>query len=153
MLDDLTTIGYPVGTFSLGQKVYKITNRVHRFHFHKKCILCDDTGFVSIKGREFKCPACNNEYIHKEVIEWIIENDYDVQVESIISLKNRNGTYEIYTTDSNGLGLQITKKRDGTNTYFGTKEEAQAACDKFNKENNVELYLDEYKRAELKGCL
>lgn len=148
-LSDIDKIGYPVGTFKLGQKIYHIMNKEHRFKFHKKCEYCESTGRVSIKGKEFTCPSCKGEYVYKEVIEKIID-DFDIRVRSIISLSNKKNTYEYYATDSDGYGLQIYRCDDGTNTYFGTKEEAQEVCEKFNKEHNVDLYLEEYNRVTIK---
>ena len=49
--------------------------------------------------------------------------------------------------------MQIHRCDDGSNTYFGTKEEAQEACEKFNKEHNVDLYLEEYNRASVKESI
>lgn len=151
-LSNIDKVGYPVGTFKLGQKIYSVKNKEHRFKFHKKCEYCDSTGRVLIKGTEFTCPACKGGYIYKEVIEKIVD-DYDIRIGSIISLKNKKNAYECYATGSEGCGLQIHRYYDGTNTYFGTKEEAQEACDKFNKENNVDLYLDEYNRASIKESI
>lgn len=148
-LHDLGKVGYQVGTFKLGQKIYHIMDKEHRFEFHKKCEYCDNTGRVLIKGKEFTCPACKGEYIYKEVIEKIVD-DFDIRVGSIISLSNKNGTYECYATGSNGSGLQIHKCDDGSNSYFGTKEETQEACEKFNKEHNVNSYLEEYNRVTIK---
>lgn len=34
---DLDKVRYPVGTFKLGQKIYHIMDKKHRFKFHKKC--------------------------------------------------------------------------------------------------------------------
>lgn len=50
-LSDIDKIGYPVGTFKLGQKIYHIENKEHRFKFHKKCEYCESTGRVLIKGK------------------------------------------------------------------------------------------------------
>lgn len=149
---DLDKVGYPVGTFKLGQKIYHIKDKEHRFKFHKKCEYCESTGRVLIKGKEFTCPACKGEYIYKEIVEKIID-DYNIRIGSIISLQNKKSTYEYYATGSEGYGLQINRCDDGSNTYFGTKEEAQEACEKFNKEHNVDLYLAEYNRASIKESI
>lgn len=151
-LSNIDKVGYQVGTFKLGQKIYSIKDKKHRFKFRKRCEYCDSTGRVSIKGKEFICPACKGEYIYKEVIEKIID-DFNIRVRSIISLSNKKNTYEYYATGSDGYGLQIHRCDDGTNTYFGTKEEAQEACEKFNKEHNIDLYLEEYNRATIKESI
>lgn len=149
---DIDKIGYPVGTFKLGQKIYHIKNKEHRFKFHKKCEYCESTGRVLIKGENFICPACKGEYIYKEIVEKIID-DYNIRIGSIISFQNKKNVYEYYATNSEGYGLQIHRCDDGSNTYFGTKEEAQEACEKFNKEHNVDLYLEEYNRASIKESI
>lgn len=151
-LSDFDKVGYPVGTFELGQKIYGIKNKKHRFKFHRKCEYCNNTGLVLIKGREFECPACRGEYTYKEVTEKIID-DYDIRVQGVVTFKNKKNTYEIYATGSEGYGLQIQKCDDGINTYFGTKEEAQAACEKFNREHNVDLYLKKYEQASIEESI
>ena len=148
-LCDRDKVGYPVGTFKLGQKIYHIMDKKHSFKFHKKCEYCDNTGYVSIKGRKFICPACKGEYTYKEIIEKIID-DYDIKIGSIITFQNKKGFYECYAIGSEGYGLQIHKCDDGSNMYFGTKEKAEEVCKKFNKEHNVDLYLEEYARASIK---
>lgn len=149
ILDNLEKVGYPVGTFKLGQKIYHIINKTHSFNLHKKCEYCNSTGYVLIKGKEFTCPACKGEHTYKEVIEKIVDDD-DIRVRSIITFQNKKNAYEYYATGSNGCGLQIRRCDDGTNVYFETMEEAQEACEKFNKEHNVDLYLEEYERANIK---
>lgn len=149
---DLDKVGYPVGTFKLGQKIYHIKDKEHRFKFHKKCKYCDNTGDILIEGRKFTCPACKGEYTYKEVMEKIVD-DYDIRICSVITLRNKKDSYEYYTTYSDGCGLQICRCDDGTNTYFGTKEEAQETCEKFNKKHNVDLYLEEYNRASIKEII
>ena len=142
-LFNIDKLGYQVGTFKLGQKIYHIKDKEHKFKFHKRCEYCDSTGCVLIKGKKFTCPACKGEYMYKEVIEKIVD-DSDIKIRSIITLRNKNNTYEYYTTNPDSLGLQIQRCADSINTYFETKEEAQEACEKFNKEHNVDLYLEEY---------
>lgn len=44
----------------------------------------------------------------------------------------------------------IQKQDNGTNNYFGSKEDAQEVCDRYNKEHNVDLLLEEYKRQEIR---
>ncbi len=50
-LDNIDKVGYPVGTFKLGQKIYYIKDKEHNFKFHKKCEYCDNTGYILIKGK------------------------------------------------------------------------------------------------------
>lgn len=145
---DLLENGYDVGTFKLGQKVYSIKDKTHRFWIRKKCIYCDSTGKIFIKGKEFKCPECGGELNLKEVIEKIVNNTYEIK--SITTFKNEENSLETYTDESTGCGVIIKKQDDGTSIFFGSKKEAQDACDKYNKENYVHLLLDEYKRQEVR---
>lgn len=148
---DIKDRGYETGTFKLGQTIYPIHNKVHRFHFHRKCEYCDSTGSILLKGKKFNCPECCGFSDCKEVVEKVL--DEPEKVKSIMSFKNRNKQLEIYTNDSSGNGLIIQKQDDGTNNYFASKEEAQEVCDKYNKENNVYLILDEYKRQEIRESI
>ena len=147
---DITDCGYEAGTFKLGQTIYHTTIKTHRFRFHKKCTYCDSTGRVLVKGKEFKCPNCNGDMEWKEVDEKVIDNTYSpLKIASIMTFKNDKQAIEIYANDSSGYGLMIQKSRDGENNYFATKEEAQYACDEYNKSNCVYTQLDEYKRREI----
>ena len=146
--NDIIDYGYKAGTFKLGQTIYPVSSKTHRFRFHKKCVYCDNTGKVLVKGKEFKCPECNGSFETKEVIEKVLDNPE--KIESVISFKNRNKSLEIYTNNSNGYGLMIQNQNDGTNNYFGSKREAQDVCDRYNKEYNVDLFLEKYKRQEIR---
>lgn len=151
LASDITDCGYEAGTFKLGQTIYPVSSETHRFRFHKKCVYCDNTGKVLVKGKEFKCPECNGSFEAKEVIEKVLGKPE--KIKSIISFKNRNKSLEIYTNDSSGYGLIIQKQNDGTNNYFGSKKEAQDVCDRYNKEHNVDLILEEYKRQEIRESI
>lgn len=147
-VSDITDCGYKVGTFKLGQVIYPISDKTHRFRFHKQCVYCDNTGKILVKGKEFKCPECDGLYETKEVIEKVLNNPEKIR--SVISFKNKNKSLEIYSNDSSGYGLMIQKQEDGTNNYFGSKKEAQEVCDKYNEEYDVELLLEEYNRQEIR---
>ena len=146
--DEIIYCGYEAGTFKLGQTIYPISNKIYRFRFHKKCAYCDNTGKILVKGKEFKCPECNGSFETKEIIEKILSKPE--KIKSVISFKNRNKSLEIYTNDSSGYGLKIKKQEDKTNTYFGSKEEAQDVCDRYNKEHNIDLLLEEYSRQKVR---
>lgn len=145
---DVKDCGYEAGTFKLGQSVYHVSSKIHRFRFHKNCVYCDNTGKVLVKGKEFKCPECNGSFETKEVIEKVLDDPEKIR--SVLSFKNRNLSLEIYANDSSGYGLIIQKQDDGANNYFGSKKEAQEVCDRYNKEHNVGLLLEEYKRQEIR---
>lgn len=146
--NDIKKYGYELGTFQLGQTVYHVCDKIHKFRFHKKCEYCDNTGKIFIKDKSFKCPECGGIFENKEVIEKVISEPE--KIKSIMTFKNNIKSLEIYINDSSGFGLIIQKQDDGTNNYFGSKEEAQEVSNKYNKENNVDLLLEEYKRREIR---
>ena len=147
---DITDYGYEAGRFKLGQTIYHLTIKTHRFRFHKQCVFCDSTGQVLIKGKEFKCPNCRGDIECKEVDEKIIDDTYGpIKIASVMTFKNNDQALEIYTNDSSGYGLIIQKSRNGENNYFATREEAQQSCDEYNKKYCVYTLLDEYKRREI----
>lgn len=145
---DIKDRGYEIGTFKLGQTVYHVVDKTHRFKFHKKCVFCDNTGKILVKGKEFKCPKCGGSFKTKEIVEKVMGEPEKIR--SVITFKNRDTSLEIYTNDSSGFGVMIQKHDDGTNTYFGSEKEAQDICDRYNKEHNVDLILEEYKRQEIR---
>lgn len=149
---EIRDFGYDEGTFTLGQTVYRVEDVTHRFWLRKKCVYCDSTGVVLLKGKEFECPNCKNKTVCKEVVERIISPTVE-KIRSVITLKTHRGTQEIYTNDSSGLGLLIQKTPNGSNRYFGSREEAQQMCDEYNKQHNVHVLLDEYKRQEIRNKL
>ncbi len=70
---DIRDYGYEAGTFKLGQTVYHINDMTYKFRFHKRCVYCDNTGKILVKGKEFKCPECNGSFEIKEVIEKVLK--------------------------------------------------------------------------------
>lgn len=133
---------YRSGTFKLGQEVYNTEDITHRFRFHKECNCCNSTGKVLIKGKEFICPNCNSATITKEVIERSIGNS--MKIRSIISFKNKNKSVEIYTSNSNGYGWIIQKEDDGSSRFFGSREEAENSCKKYNTLNGIRHSIEDY---------
>lgn len=145
---DIINRGYEVGTFKLGQAIYHIKEIEHKFRFHKECHYCNNTGKILIKNQYFTCPNCNGAFETKCVVQKVVcEPD---KVKSILSFKNRNKHLEIYTNDSSGYGWIICKQDDGENLNFTSQEEAQKVCDEYNKKNNVDLLLNEYKKREIR---
>lgn len=148
-VSDITDYGYEAGHFKIGQSVYHIQDKKHDFRFRKSCKYCESSGYIELKGKEFKCPNCNAEYYYKRVIEKSVDEE-QIKIKSVLSFKNKEENLEIYTNDKTGYGLIIRKQDDGIDTYFGSKEEAQAACDKYNQENSVHPLLNEYRLRGLK---
>lgn len=134
---------YEAGTFILDQKVYHIYGKEHIFRFHVDCECCDNTGSVLIKGRKYKCPNCNGNLQTKKIIEKVVSDNPD-KIKCVLSLKNNKESLEIYTTGSDGVGVIICKQNDCSNTYFGSKQEAQDICDKYNREHNVYNLIEKY---------
>lgn len=151
-VDDIINKGYEVGTFKIGQTIYYVKDKVHRFRFHRECAYCDNKGTVLIKERKFTCPYCKGVFDTKEITELVVA-DKKEKIRSIIEFKNKNKSREIYTNGSNGYGIIICKRDNGSNRYFRSKKEAQEVCDKYNKENNVYLLIEEYKRKEIRENL
>ncbi len=146
--NDMVNRGYEVGTFKLGQSVYHVSDKTHRFRFHKKCVFCDNTGKILVKGKEFKCPECGGKFEIKEIVEKIM--DKPEKIKSVMTFKNRNTSTEIYTNDSSGFGLIIQKQDDGTDTYFGSKEEAQGVCNRYNEKHGIDLLIEKYRQQEVR---
>ncbi len=144
--DNIVKRGYEAGTFKLGQSVYPVSDKTHRFRFHKKCVFCDNTGKILVKGKEFKCPECGGSFEIKEIVEKIM--DKPEKIKSVMTFKNGNTSMEIYTNSSSGFGLMIQKQEDGTNTFFGSKKEAQDVCDRYNKKHSIDLLLEKYSQQE-----
>lgn len=59
---------------------------------------------------------------------------------------------EKYIQDMRAYSLDwiVTNLKNFGKTVFLTKEEAEATCKNFNKEHQVDLYLEEYTRASIK---
>lgn len=65
-LSDIDKIGYPVGTFKLGQKIYHIMNKEHRFKFHKSVNIAKVQDVYQLKVKNLHVlPARENMYIKK----------------------------------------------------------------------------------------
>lgn len=137
--------GFPVGTFDIGDRYYYTRLKTHRFHIKKECPYCNKTGNIEYKGAIFPCPKCHGNKDYIEVKEKIVVNSHDDEnvIRSKIIMTNRNESREIYYTD-NFIGIVICRLDNGENNYFKDKEEAQAACDIWNKENSVKERLEKY---------
>jgi predicted RNA-binding Zn-ribbon protein involved in translation (DUF1610 family) len=102
-----------------------------------ECDLCDSTGFVIVKGKdvEYICPQCFGDKQYKKLgkemticktgkIGKICVEQYDSQY------KNTSGTK--YMIDKTGVGSGTVWREE---ELFASEEEAQRACDEFNKNN------------------
>ena len=142
-VSDIAERGYEPGTFKLGENVYFVKDKKHLFRY-LDCCYCDNTGKILLKGREFKCPACEGWHKTEEVVERVVGES--CKIKSILSFKNAGTSREIYTNDKSGYGLIIQKSDNGSDRAFKSIEEAQAACDKYNDENSVFLLLDKHRQ-------
>lgn len=147
--DELERLGYPVGTFQLGQQVYRKKIQTHRFWIRKKCDLCGSSGKVQIKNGTYTCPVCQGKQEMYAVDEWI-PDDTKVIVKSIATFTNQHGSFQIYASDSSGCGYLIQKNDDGSNQYYSSIEKVQAVCDEYNKKHYVYAKLEEYERIQIR---
>ena len=149
MWTDVRDHGFPIGTFKLNQKIYRVRDETHRFRFHKKCDVCGTTGKVMIYGRYFQCPQCHGASEIIEVIERKVE-DLPYKIKSVNTFVNDKIGREMYTDDSTGMGVLIYHDVKNPLRWYATKEEAQAACDQYNQENHIAILLEEYTKRKLR---
>lgn len=149
MISDIKEM-LPVGTFTIGQKVWHVHTYSHRFWIHEDCEYCKNSGKITYKSKIFKCPNCKDRTFMVEVKQMIVDED-SVKINSKITLEN-NGSdpREYYATDKDGLGWLIQKSNDGGLNFYSSKEEAQKYCDHYNKEKMVYQDIEKYKRIEVK---
>lgn len=138
--------GFPLRTFEMGDTVFGIKVKTHKFLTTPKCIFCNMTGVIEFKGQVFECPSCHGSKMHSDVDEWVVEKIGKIKSKVIMS-PNDCEDKEIYFTDK-FLGVQICLQREGTCTYFKSKEEAQKKCDEFNFKNNV---LEQLRLCKING--
>ena len=123
--------------FNVNQKVFCVDKE--RRIIKKPCKICNSSGTVKLKGKNYKCPACssnveyrNTHVIHEAVISKIKVSISDGQVH--ISYRC------IYDRDKD---LPLKEKHKETaipeygNKIFATLEEAEARCMELDKEINI----------------
>lgn len=137
---------WPIGTFELGQTVYSISDKIHRFSNRKECPYCSQTGVVEIKGKAFTCPGCDGKKNHIEIVEKVIGETR--KIKGKVTFENKDEAKEQYMTDKCFCGIIIVKQDDGSVRYFASEKEAQDACDKYNKENFVREKIKKYEGKE-----
>lgn len=66
--------------FHYGQKLYFITRPRQKGFSSTVCPICDGTGMISVKGENFKCPACSSDpgYLKSERMNYIELADYAI---------------------------------------------------------------------------
>jgi len=121
--------------FDLGDTLYCITTK--REEYYEDCPFCGGTGkIVGKDGAKRYCPECYNRHSGKirkyNQLAWAISGSIVVRQISvrIDAEKYREEQYMSWLRSSGGGMLWPVEK------LFMTKEEAQAECDKRNKEKN-----------------
>jgi hypothetical protein len=121
--------------YSLGDRVYPITLKMETET--KQCEECSGRGYVlTDTGRERQCDRCygRGELNIRSYNKYIVETgSYGVigKVEVEFYGADNSQTKIKYMLDSTGIGSGVLWPE---NKIFFTKEEAQAECDKRNKE-------------------
>lgn len=66
--------------FHYGQKLYFITRPRQKGFSSTVCPICEGTGMISVKGENFKCPACSSDprYLKSECMNYIELADYAI---------------------------------------------------------------------------
>lgn len=129
--------------FNVNQKVFCVEKE--RRIIKKPCHICNGSGIVTLKGKEYKCPECSGngygEYQNVYVIHEAVINRIRI---GIIQNGNIHISYKcIYDRDKN---LPIKDKRKETSIaeyedrVYGTYEEADTFCKQMN--NGVEFFED-----------
>ncbi len=124
--------------YSLGDFVYQISTYKGNVKVPTNCPVCKDEGIVKLNKKDYCCPECRGYTYHtiEGDIKWYVKNEIGcigkVGVE-IYADKYKNKDEIKYMLDITGIGSGTLWEE---NRLFLTIEEAQAECDKRNKENN-----------------
>lgn len=80
--------------FHYGQKLYFITRPRQNVFSSSVCPICDGTGMISVKGENFKCPACSSDprYLKSECMNYIELVDYAIDC-AIVNKISIEGPY------------------------------------------------------------
>jgi hypothetical protein len=118
--------------FQLGQHVYAINESYDHKDVHTNCDLCNSTGIVHIKGKDYRCPECHG-FIEKTIIngKYVVENSGKIGCISVEEyLYKKYGCSKIcYMLDSTGIGSGTVWPEE---KLFPSREEAEEFC-----KNNV----------------
>ena len=109
--------------FKVGDKLYYIERSEYSY---EDCNICDNTGRVIIKNKEFLCPECNGD---RQKINKVCYGVKQGVVDSIFINISENKFVIRYGLD----GLDLLRKDE--NLCFKTKAEAKAECDRRNNDN------------------
>lgn len=112
--------------FNVGDKVWIIQRNNY---IYENCDICENTGAVKIKGKEFLCPECRGERKKIYKVNWdVTEEAREIKEIIIKKLENRPLKISYFCLDkSNHYIIEIHDE-----DCFATKEEAQKECDKRN---------------------
>ena len=113
--------------FEVGQEVYTVEKSIRRVENTKKCDTCEGTGVIVYKGKNLKCPCCNNGTIVT-----------GVDKVSMYSIDDSGKITSIRFQYANEKSNFIRYKINGTfvpeERIAQSKEDAIALCDKLNEE-------------------
>lgn len=118
--------------FEIGQEVYVITKERKTIWNKKTCDMCLGVGRIVHRGYEANCPMC---YGHKDItlnsttIDVYVVDPKPHKITSIRYSVAKEGTFLRYRV--NGCS-SYSNKNIPEESLFATKEEAIAACEKWN---------------------
>jgi hypothetical protein len=113
--------------FNIGDQIFVVDQ--HTKHVFIDCKICDGTGIVKIKNKEYECPECNGEKgIEKYKDEFFVIEKYVIIHEIIIT---RQKIIQLYSDSLDDIVYE--------SDCFSTEEEAVEECVKRNKNKRVYL--------------
>ena len=117
--------------FNIGDSVYVVDK--HTIRENKECFICNGTGRVQIKSKDYVCPECKGRGIlsSKLVSAYTV---CDAVVTSIKITKSSNRVCVGYRCSVDYLNFYKKMFPECDNKIFATKEEAISACEKLNAE-------------------
>ena len=132
--------------FSINQKVFCV-EKERRMIKKMPCNVCNGSGNITLKGKEYKCPECyghgygTSKYANVFVVHEAVVNSIRVNV-----LKDGNIHVNYRCIYDKHKNLPVKERRKETpiaerdNRIYGTYEEADAYCKQMN--NGVEFFDD-----------
>lgn len=117
--------------FNIGDSVYVVDK--HTIRENKECFICNGTGRVQIKSKDYVCPECKG----RRILSSKLVSAYtvcDAVVTSIKITKSSNRVFVGYKCTVDYLNFYKKMFPECDNKIFATKEEAISACEKLNAE-------------------
>lgn len=112
--------------FDVCDKVWVIQ---HNNYIYEDCDICENTGAVKIKGKEFLCPQCRGERKKICKVNWsVTEETREIKEIIIKKLENRSLKISYFYLHKSGHYIVEIHEED----CFATKEEAEKECERRN---------------------